>query len=68
MNRKNAGFPCSDLNTGLSFMSQDIGMSQSSVESLEKAIGPCSITTGGLTSISHLKSYTEVKASKLDDA
>ena len=43
-----AGFPCSDLNTGSSFISQDIGRYESSVETLEKALGPCIIMTGGL--------------------
>ena len=49
-------------------MSQGIERSESSVETLEKAIGPCTITTRGLTSLSHLKSYAEIKPSKLDDA
>ena len=67
LTRKKAGFHCSDLNTGSSFMSQDIERSESSVETLEKIIGP-RIITRGLTSVWHLKSYTEIKASKWDDA
>ena len=68
LTRKKAGFPCSDLNAGSSFMSKDIGRCESFIEILEKAIGPCIITRGGLTSVWHLKSYAEIKASKLDDA
>ena len=40
LSRKKAGFPCSGLNAGLSFISQDEGMSESPVETLEKALGP----------------------------
>ena len=68
LTRKKAMFPCSDFNAGSSFMSQNIDRCESSVETLEKFIGPCIITTGGLTSVWHLKSYAEIKASKLDDA
>ena len=35
---KKAGFPCSGLNLGSSFRSQDEGMPESPVETLEKAI------------------------------
>ena len=35
---KKAGFPCSGLNLGSCFMSQDEGMSKSPVEALEKAV------------------------------
>ena len=48
---KKAGFPCSRLNLGLCFMSQDEGMSESPVETLEKAIGLHLIWTGGITSL-----------------
>ena len=48
---KKAGFPCSGLNLGLSFMSQDEGMCESPVETLEKAVGFRLIWTGGITSL-----------------
>ena len=51
MTRKKAGFPCSGLSAGSSFISQDEGMSESPVESLEKALGLRLIWTGGLTSL-----------------
>ena len=35
---KKARFPCSGLNLGSCFMSQDEGMSESPVETLEKAV------------------------------
>ena len=50
LTRKKAGFPFSDLNAGLSFISQDEGVSESPVETLEKALGPRLISTGGPTS------------------
>ena len=49
--RKKVGIPCSGLNAGSSFISQDKGMSESSVQSLEKALGPILFWTGGLTSL-----------------
>ena len=39
MTQKRAGFPCSGLNSGSSFISQDEGMSESPEETLEKTIG-----------------------------
>ena len=45
------GFPCSSLNAGSSFISQDKGMSESSGQSLEKALGPSLIWTRDLTSL-----------------
>ena len=39
LTQKKAGFPCRFLNLGSCFMSQDEGMSESSVETLEKAVG-----------------------------
>ena len=36
---KKAGFPCSGLNLGSCFMSQDEGMSEAPVETLEKSVG-----------------------------
>ena len=65
---KKARFPCSGLNLGSCFMSQDEGISEPLVETLEKAIYLRLIWTGGITSLRHLKSHTEFKASKDDDA
>ena len=65
---KKAGFPCSGLNSGSSFISQDEGMSESPVETLEKAVGLCLIWTLEITSICHLERHTEFNASKGDDA
>ena len=50
LTQKNAGFPCSGLNAGSSFISQDEGLSECPVESLEKAIVLHFFWTGGLTS------------------
>ena len=38
LTQKKAGFPCSGLNAGSYFISQDEGMTESPVETLEKAI------------------------------
>ena len=43
---KKAGFPCSGLNLGSCFMSQDEGKSEYPVETLEKAVGLHLIWTG----------------------
>ena len=48
---KKAGFPCSGLNLGSCFMSQDEGMSEYPVETMEKAVGLHLIWTGGITSL-----------------
>ena len=48
-------------------MSQDEGMSESCVETLEKAVGLRLIWTGGITSLCHLERHTEFSASKGDD-
>ena len=68
LTQKKAGFPCSGLNSGSSFSSQDEGVSQSPMETLEKAVGLCLIWTGGITSLWHLERHTEFNASKGDDA
>ena len=47
---KKARFPCSGLNLGSCFMSQDEGMSESPVQTLEKVVGLRLIWTGGITS------------------
>ena len=49
LSQKKAQFPCSGLNSGSSFISQDEGMSDSPVETLEKAVGVCLIWIAGLT-------------------
>ena len=49
-------------------MSQDEGMCESPVETLEKAVGLRVICTGGIISLCHLERHTEFNASKGDDA
>ena len=49
LTQNNAGFPCSGLNAGSSFISQDEGMTESPVEILEKAIVLHLFWTEGLT-------------------
>ena len=68
LTRKKAGFPWSGLNAGSSFIWPNEGMSESPVETLEKALGPCLIWTGGFTSLWHLKRHAEFNGSKGDDA
>ena len=51
LTQKKAGIPCSALNAGSSFISQDEGMSESPVETLEKAVVLNLFWTEGLTSI-----------------
>ena len=65
---KKARFPCSGLNLGSCFMSQDEGMSESSEETLTKAIGLRLIWIGGIISLGHLERHTEFNASKADNA
>ena len=65
---KKARFPCSGLNLGSCFMSQDEGISEPLVETLEKAVYLCLIWTGGITSLRDLKRHTEFNASKGDNA
>ena len=68
LTQKKAGFPCSALNAGSSFISQDEGMSESPVETLEKAIILKLFLTEGLTSIWDVESCAQFNASKGDDA
>ena len=68
LTRKKAGFPCSGLNAGSSFISEIEGMSYFPVETLEKVLGPHLIWTGGLTSHSHLDRHTVFNVLKSDDA
>ena len=50
LTQKKAVFPCTALNAGSSFISQDEGMSESPVETLEKAIVLNLFWREGLTS------------------
>ena len=68
LNRNKVGFPWSGLNVGSCFMSQDEGKTESSVETLEKAIVLRLFWIGGVTSLWYLERHTEFKASKCDDA
>ena len=68
LTQKKAGFPCSGLNSGSCFISQDEGMSDSPVETLEKTVILCLIWIGGITSLWYLERHPEFKASKGDDA
>ena len=53
--RNMVGFPWSGLNVGSSSISQDEGMSESSVETIEKTLVPPLIWIGGLTSLDNLR-------------
>ena len=55
LTKNKVGFPWSGLNEGSSFISQDNGMSESSVETLEKTLVPRLIWPGGLTSLDTLR-------------
>ena len=48
---KKARFPCSGLNLGSCFKSQDEGMTDSPVETLKKSVGLRLIWTGGIISL-----------------
>ena len=67
LNEKKAGFPCSALNAGSYFISEDEGMTESPVETLEIAIVLHLFWTEGLTSFWHIESCAEFIASKGDD-
>ena len=56
------------LNAGSSFILQVERMSESPVETLQKALGPYLISKRGLTSVWQLERHTELRASKVDDA
>ena len=51
LTQKKARFPCSGLNLGSCFMSQDEGMCDYCVKILEETLFPRLIWTGGLTSL-----------------
>ena len=63
-----AGFPCIGLNAGSYFISQDEGMTESPVETLEKGTVIHLFSTEGLTSFWHIERCAEFIASKGDDA
>ena len=67
MTQKIAGFPCNGWIWGSSFIWQE-GMSESPVETLEKAVGLRLIWTGLITSLWHLERHTKFNASKGEDA
>ena len=68
LTQKMAGFPCSGLNAGSYFFSQDEGMTEYPLETLEKAIVLHRFWTEGLTSLWHIERCAEFIASKGDDA
>ena len=68
LTQKKAGLPCSALNAGSSLISKDEGMSESPVETLEKAIVLNLFRTEGITSIWDFERCAEFNASKGDDA
>ena len=68
LNQKKAGFPCSALNAGSSFISQDEGMSEYPVETVENAIVLNLFWREGLTSIWDFKICSEFNVSKGDNA
>ena len=68
LTQKKVGLPCSGLNSASCFISQDEGMSESPVETLEKAVVLHLIWIGGITSLWYLERHMEFKASKGDDA
>ena len=68
LTQKKSGFPCSGLNAGSSFISQNEGMSDSPVEILEKALNLRLFWTGGRTSLWNLEGCAEINDSNGDDA
>ena len=68
LTQKKARFFCSGLNAGTYFISQDEGITESPVETLEKAIVLHLFWTEGLTSFWHIERCAEFSASKGDDA
>ena len=68
LTQKKERFSCSGLNSGSSCISQDEGMSESPVETLEKAIVLRLIWIGGITTLWYLERHKKFKASKGYDA
>ena len=66
LTQKKAGFPCSGLKAGSYFIWQDEGMTESPVETLEKAIVLHLFWTEGLISFWHIERCAEFIASKGD--
>ena len=62
---KKAGFPCSGLNLGSSFMSRDEGISESCVEILEETLVPRLIWTEGLKSLDTSRGLWSSRLQKL---
>ena len=56
------------LNAGSSFIAQEERMSESPIETLQKALGLYIISTWGLTFLWHIERHTVSSASKFDDA
>ena len=65
LTQKKAEFPCSGLNLGSCFMSQDEGMSESCVEILEETLFPRLIWTGGITSLDTSRGLWSSRLQKL---
>ena len=65
LTQKKARFPCSGLNSGSCFNSQDEGFSESPVETLEKAIVLRLIWIEGITSLWYLKGTRNSRLQKL---
>ena len=65
LTQKKAGFPCSGLNAGSYFISQDEGMTESPVETLERAIVLHLFWTEGITCFGHIERCAEFIASKV---
>ena len=65
LTQKQAGFPCSGINLGSCFMSQDEGMFESCVEILEETLVPSLIWTGGLTSLETSRGLWSSRIQKL---
>ena len=64
LTQKRDGLPCSGSNAGSSFSTEEVWMSEPDVENLDKALGPCLITRGVLTSLLQIESHSEFNASK----
>ena len=68
LTQNKAGFLCSGLNSGSCFISQDEGMSEFPVETLEKAVVLRLIWIREITSLWYLERHPEFKTSKVVDA
>ena len=68
LTQKKAGFSCSGLNSGPSFISQNEGMSEFPVETVEKAVGLRLMWKRWITFLWHHERHSEFNVSKADDA